>query len=342
MQQQDWNNTFLLSSHPIQRPTHSQRISKEETLQHHTMATKFPCLPAPRFAPQKPSPLSQPAATPPTEPPNSQPQPSTNAPSSTAPPKKKKKKPIQPPPPVVADSGPGKHFATQIFKLVDTLKQCNGPMNLSDLEAQTGVRGLLSEHTDVPFNKELFDAFNSHERVNVIDKGLVKLWSYKPDYIINNAQHVLDLLKRFSDRGGMPVNTLKASWPGVMTAITELENEGKILVFRTDSVGAKEGVVKTVFYDELGCRENLGPTRGALDEEFREMWHSLLTPPADSLPLELQEAGLTSSAVATVKPQQTTRKTKKRGGKGGKVKITNTHLKDLGIDLSKDYVPSKK
>ncbi|EFP78890.1 hypothetical protein PGTUg99_013592 [Puccinia graminis f. sp. tritici] len=307
------------------------------------MASKFPSLPAPRFAPPKPSPLSQPATTAPPEPPKSQPQPSANAPSSSAPPKKKKKKNAQPTaPPVVEDLGPGRQFATQVFKLVDTLKRTNGPMNLSDLEAQTGVRGLLSEHTDVPFNKELFDAFNSHERVNVTEKGLVRLWSYKPDYVINNPKQVLELLERFSGMGGMPVNTLKQSWPNVMTAITELENEGKVLVLRTESVGAKEGTPKTVFYDQLGCRENLGPTRGALDDEFREMWHSLQTPPVHSLPSELQEAGLTSSTSANLKPQQTTRKPKKKGGKGGKVKITNTHLKDLGIDLSKDYVPYKK
>lgn len=215
-------------------------------------------------------------------------------------------------------------------------------MNLSDLEAITGVRGLLSEHTDIPFNQELYDAFNSHERVNVTDKGMVKLWSYRPDYLINNPQQVLELLQRFSSRGGMPVVTLKRSWPNVMSAITELENEGKILVYRTEGVGGKEGMVKTVFFDELGCRENLGPQRGALDEEFREMWHSLQTPPVHALPLELQEAGLTSSSSSTVKPQQASRKTKKKGGKGGKVKITNTHLKDLGIDLSKDYVPSSQ
>lgn len=54
-----------------------------------------------------------------------------------------------------------------------------GPMNLSDLEAVTGVRGLLSEHTDAPFNQELYDAFNNHDRVNVTDRGMVKLWSYR-------------------------------------------------------------------------------------------------------------------------------------------------------------------
>lgn len=73
--------------------------------------------------------------------------------------------------------------------------------------------------------------------------------------------------------------------------------------------------------------------------EFRGMWHALETPPAHTLPLELQEAGLTSSTSANVKPPPTQKKSKKKG-RGGKVKITNTHLKDLGIDLSKDYVPA--
>ncbi|KAH9450641.1 hypothetical protein H4Q26_015201 [Puccinia striiformis f. sp. tritici PST-130] len=313
------------------------------------MSTKFPSLPAPRFAPPKPSPLSQSAATPPPEEIQQPQQPAINPPSSsilsaTTKPKKGKKPNKQTAASVVDNSGPGKQFATQVFKLVDALKQNNGPMNLSDLEAQTGVRGLLSEHTDVPFNQELYDAFNSHDRVNAIEKGFVRLWSYRPDYIISNPQEVLELLKRFSTtRGGMPYASLKSSWPGVMSAIIELENEGKILVLRTEGVGGKEGnTVKTVFYDELGCRENLGPSRGALDPDFREMWHSLQTPPVHSLPIELQEAGLTSTTSNNPKPTNSNRKIKKKSGKGGKVKITNTHLKDLGIDLSKDYLPNKK
>ncbi|MBW0467910.1 hypothetical protein O181_007625 [Austropuccinia psidii MF-1] len=301
------------------------------------MSNKFPCLPAPRFAPQKPSPLSQQTAEPPKTD-NLAPMNNKVDTNIAPPPKKKAKKPAPTAPALVDNSGPGKQFATQIFKLVDALKANGGPMNLSDLEAVTGVRGLLSEHTDTPFNQELFDAFNAHDRVNVTERGMVKLWSYRPDYLINSPKQVLELLQRFSSRGGMPVVTLKQSWPNVMSAITELENEGKVLVFRTEAVPGKEGVVKTVFYDELGCRENLGAKRGALDEEFRDMWHSLQTPPAHSLELELQEAGLTSSTSATVKPPPSQKKTKKKA-KGGKVKITNTHLKDLGIDLSQDYIP---
>ncbi|KAI8453480.1 hypothetical protein BY996DRAFT_2688696 [Phakopsora pachyrhizi] len=189
------------------------------------MSNKFPSLPAPRFAPQKPSPLGQQSAAtpPPSEPPRSTNN-SNQSISQQVPQKKKKKKPT----PAFDTPGPGKQFATQIFKLVDALKTNGGPMNLSDLEAVTGVRGLLTEHTDTAFNQDLYDAFNAHDRVNVSDRGMVKLWSYRivlfvqPDFLINNSHQVLELLKRFSSRGGMPVNTLKQSWPGVMTAITEV------------------------------------------------------------------------------------------------------------------------
>lgn len=303
------------------------------------MPHKFPTLPAPRFVPQKPSPLSQPAATPPSDAATllTDPQPSTHNGTLV---NKKKKKPRINETALVEDTA-GNLLVTKLVKLVNALKAKGGPMNLSDLEAVTGVRGLMNELTDVPFNQELYDAFNAHERVHMTESGVVKVWSYKPDYVITNAEQVLEVLRLFSSRGlGMPVGTLKQSWPHVMTAITELENEGKILVYRTEGVGGKEGVPKNVFFDELGCRENLGPSRGALDEEFREMWHSLQTPPIHALPLELQEAGLTSTSSNNIIKPQSNKKSKKKSGKGGKVKITNTHLKDLGIDLSKDYVPT--
>ncbi|KAI9630553.1 hypothetical protein KEM48_013874 [Puccinia striiformis f. sp. tritici PST-130] len=152
-------------------------------------------------------------------------------------------------------TGPGKQFATPVFKLVDALK---------------------------------------------------------PDYIISNPQEVLELLKRFQLLERDAICEFKEQ-----LARGNLENEGKILVLRTEGVGGKEGnTVKTVFYDELGCRENLGPSRGALD-------------PVHSLPIELQEAGLTSTTSNNPKPTNSNRKIKKKSGKGGKVKITNTHLKDL-------------
>jgi transcription initiation factor TFIIE subunit beta len=73
------------------------------------------------------------------------------------------------------------------------------------------------------------------------------------------------------------------------------------------------------------------------------MWTQLATPSPDDLAEELKTAGLTAASTIAV---ATTLAKKKKGGKGmgshnRKLKITNTHLKDLGIDLSKDFVKGK-
>ena len=50
----------------------------------------------------------------------------------------------------------------------------------------------------------------------------------------------------------------------------------------------------------------------------------------------------TTSAVNAAVPTLATKKKARKGAGNRRVKITNTHLKDLGIDLSKDYVPVPK
>lgn len=95
------------------------------------------------------------------------------------------------------------------------------------------------------------------------------------------------------------------------------------------------------------------------------LWQSLKTPIADELAEELRSgqlshlpwafrssfltpfittAGLNAaSSLATT--AIATKKKKGRKGPGShnrRLKITNTHLKDQGIDLSKDYAPTRK
>jgi transcription initiation factor TFIIE subunit beta len=63
------------------------------------------------------------------------------------------------------------------------------------------------------------------------------------------------------------------------------------------------------------------------------------------LPLFPFTAGLTASSAAPPPPTTNKKKVKGRKGPGSsnrRFKITNVHLKDQGIDLSKDYVPQGK
>lgn len=166
----------------------------------------------------------------------------------------------------------------------------------------------------------------------------------------------------------MSINKLKESWPAVQTAIDDLEAQGKVFVLRTESKG---GQPKTVLYNPVAEKEDLGPNNGAMDEgasssclaspsssdivlraEFQSMFKSLATPASHMLAKELTSAGLTATTVSSsafnpLNPtgtgvQQTAGRRKKgaRGGANRKVKLTNTHLgKEMGVDLSRDYTP---
>ncbi|GAA5980472.1 hypothetical protein JCM11641_003406 [Rhodosporidiobolus odoratus] len=231
-------------------------------------------------------------------------------------------------------SGIGRHWQTQLALTVSFLKSLNGPIRLEDLALRSGVEALLH-------NQELVDGLKQHERVKFDER--TGLWSYKPDFILSSKSDLLILLRRASPEGGLPVKKLRESWAGVISAIEELEKEGRVLVIRTDGKGAAmgEGTMKMVFLDDLGG--NKGEEN--LDQEFKDLWRTFKTPQGDDLAEELRTAGLTSSS-ASAAPPTTTGKKKAKGRKGPgssnrRFKITNTHLKDQGIDLSKDYVPQR-
>ncbi|GAA5861945.1 hypothetical protein JCM8547_001534 [Rhodosporidiobolus lusitaniae] len=228
-------------------------------------------------------------------------------------------------------SGIGRHWQTQLALTVSFLKSLGGPIRLEDLALRSNVEALLHNH-------ELVQGLRQHERVKYDER--TGLWSYKPDFILSSKSDLLILLRRASPDGGLSVKKLRESWAGVTQAIEELEKEGRVLVTRTEGKGAAqgEGTMKMVFLDDVGLEKD------PLDQEFKDLWRSLKTPVGDELAQELQTAGLTASSVSLPPPTSTTGKKKAKGRKGPgssnrRFKITNTHLKDQGIDLSKDYVP---
>ncbi|BGP19851.1 hypothetical protein JCM10213_003160 [Rhodosporidiobolus nylandii] len=229
-------------------------------------------------------------------------------------------------------SGVGRHWQTQLALTVSFLKNLGGPIRLEDLALRSGVEALLH-------NAELVQGLQQHERVKYDER--TGLWAYKPDFILSSKSDLLILLRRASPEGGLAVKKLRESWEGVTKAIEELEKEGRVLVTRTEGKGAAggEGTMKMVFLDDIGLEKD------PLDQEFKDLWRSLKTPVGDELAQELQSAGLTASSSLAPPPTTTKKKAKGRKGPGSsnrRFKITNTHLKDQGIDLSKDYVPQAR
>lgn len=77
----------------------------------------------------------------------------------------------------------------------------------------------------------------------------------QPDFDIQNREDLVRVLKKYQPRGGIPVKTLKESYPTVQIALEELEKEGRVLVTRSLGGRAfedKEGAMKMAFYDDVG------------------------------------------------------------------------------------------
>ncbi|KAH8831013.1 hypothetical protein DL96DRAFT_805605 [Flagelloscypha sp. PMI_526] len=225
-----------------------------------------------------------------------------------------------------ADTGTGTNVNTQLVYALDHLRSREGPMSVRELS-------LLTE-TPVDSDPVLFAKFKSHDRVHFDPK--TNLYSYKHDFNFRNKPALLTEIQRHTRRGGgIPVRSLKESWKEAPAAIEELEKEGDVLVTRT----AKDGTLKMVFYNEIKPNEDSGGV--PVEQEFRDIWHSLKVPTDADLLRELAAEGLQVTAAQGAAPQkaQTKGKKKRSAPRQRQVRVTNNHL---GIDLSQDYVPPTK
>ncbi|KAI0277885.1 transcription initiation factor IIE, beta subunit [Russula aff. rugulosa BPL654] len=246
-----------------------------------------------------------------------------------------------------ADTGTGTDVNTQLLYAINHLKANNGPMRLDDLAIRT--------QTPLDADKVLFEKFRAHERVEFDIK--TNLYSFKHDYNFRSKAALLTEIQRSTRRGGgISVRTLKESWKDAPTAIEELEKEGEVFVTRT----LRDGQMRMVFWNELRADPadlaEEGPeavakrdaskngTGLSVEKEFHDLWHNLNVPNEVDLLKQLQSGGLqeTASEAPVIKTPVGKRRGKKSGTRQRTTRLTNTHLKGMGIDLSKDYVAPGK
>lgn len=246
-----------------------------------------------------------------------------------------------------ADTGTGTDVNTQLLYAINHLKSNNGPMRLDDLAIRT--------QTPIDTDKVLFEKFKAHERVEFDPR--TNLYSFKHDYNFRSKAALLTEIQRATRRGGgISVRTLKESWKDAPTAIEELEKEGEVFVTRT----LRDGQMRMVFWNELQANPadlaEEGPEATAkrdaskngtglsVEKEFHDLWHNLIVPNDVDLLKQLQSGGLqeTASEAPAIKAPLGKRKGKKSAARQRTTRLTNTHLKGMGIDLSKDYVAPGK
>ncbi|GAA93734.1 uncharacterized protein L969DRAFT_608927 [Mixia osmundae IAM 14324] len=225
----------------------------------------------------------------------------------------------------------GTQAATQLYAAVLHLKDRNGPVRLEDLIDYTSAH--LLGQPGAEQEGGLLRALRQHERVEYDPR--TDLYSWRPLHRITTTADLYRIVKTEGEKGGIKVSLLKESCPTVEQHIRTLEQDGKIIVTRGESKEfGKEGPMRMVFPDEIGQKI-------LIDPDFRKLWEEIKTPGELDLPSEMREAGLMAAKKASIlDPIDRTTAQNKKSKRGARVKITNKHLKSLGIDLSKDYAPS--
>ncbi|KAF9976818.1 hypothetical protein BGZ73_007725 [Actinomortierella ambigua] len=214
------------------------------------------------------------------------------------------------------DTGTGRHTNSLLFAAIKYLRDAEEPQTAEDIRRKGNV--------DLEANPELYQALKDSSK---IDYDMVShTFQYRPTYNIKSKEDLLALLEKNKNVGGMEYKELKDSYSKLPEAVRQLAEEGKILVIKT-----KDGQPRVLYWNDV--RYNT-----AMDREFRDIWHRMRVPDETDLPKELVKAGLAHMQVhdkkgpGEVKKQKTARKNRR-------MKITNTHMKDL--DLTKDFVATK-
>ncbi|WWC91981.1 uncharacterized protein L201_006935 [Kwoniella dendrophila CBS 6074] len=205
------------------------------------------------------------------------------------------------------------------------------------------------------------DATAALEQLKAMDKvefrEVNNVFMYIPDLTLNSIAEIRSHIRIHSTPiSGIPVKNLREAMPNGINPLGELEQKGDILIMRgltgpfkdiplprlgrknLNGFGVTEGGNsrwKTVFWDH---EREKGLAGKKVDEEFIFSWADVPMTETDDVTKLLAEQELTSSAAipATTKavPVGPVKKKKKTTRA---LKITNTHMKEQGIDFSKDY-----
>ncbi|CAO3595103.1 unnamed protein product [Absidia cylindrospora] len=215
-----------------------------------------------------------------------------------------------------ADTGSGTHAMSQLYTVIQFLKDSDRPQSVVSITSRTKV--------NITKNQALWDRLASNNKINF--DPVNQTFCYKPTFQIKSQDDLLTLLVSMKDAGGMDYKDLKDSYSKLGDVVEDLAGEGQILVVRN-----KDGNPRVLFYNDSEQNTHM-------DKEFKTMWSDIKIPDETDLPKELENAGLKTMDVFEKKVVAEP-KVKRAKTRNKKIKITNTHLSH--IDLSKDYVPKK-
>ncbi|KAI0449901.1 hypothetical protein F5B21DRAFT_492918 [Xylaria acuta] len=232
----------------------------------------------------------------------------------------------------------GTHMMTQLTYVVDFLKAKRAPKTLQE------VLDHLTLHNLPEHQQRLFvNLMHKHSRIDYVPapktaKGAAAdqqpawrtgKYQFKAKIPgVHDKMTLLAHLQQKTDASSLSVKDLKDGWPDCDQAITELENEHKILVVRTK----KDNHAKFVWLDDPRLSH-------AVDPEFLNMWHRIELPAPEDMVRKLLALGQKPASEAPQNNAKATNKAaKKRKSTRPPKHQSNAHM----AHLLKDYSHMKR
>ncbi|KAI0539092.1 hypothetical protein GGR58DRAFT_512615 [Xylaria digitata] len=232
----------------------------------------------------------------------------------------------------------GTHMMTQLTYVVDFLKAKRAPKTLQEVLDHLTLHNLPEQQQRIFVN-----LMHKHSRIDHIPApktaksaageqhpawrtGKYQFKAKIPG--VHSKITLLEHLQHKTDASSLSVKDLKDGWPDCDQAITELENEHKILVVRTK----KDNHAKFVWLDDPRLSH-------AVDPEFLNMWHRIELPSADDMVRKLLALGQKPASEAPQNNMKApTKAAKKRKTTRPPKHQSNAHM----AHLLKDYSHMKR
>eukprot|EP00741_Cyanophora_paradoxa_P013180 tig00000178_g12733.t1 len=220
---------------------------------------------------------------------------------------------------VVAATARQKPVKAYLLQVLEHLKKTRNAETAAEIKAAT------NNEVDIDANKELLELLKNNIKIKYEDGR----FSYKSRHTVLNKDDIVRLLARNPD--GIPIEELEDAYPNVEKDIDELLQIREIF-----GILNAETKKKTLYFSNYLEYKNVME----IDIDIRSLWNDVKykMPPAIDLDKEMKLAKL--SLMKQDEAVVDGKKKKQRKKRERKIKLTNTHLSEIGIDLSKDYVPA--
>ncbi|KAK4219960.1 transcription initiation factor IIE subunit beta [Rhypophila decipiens] len=229
-------------------------------------------------------------------------------------------------------TGTGESALAQMSYAVEWLRTKTEPRPYHE------ILGYLSIINRSEAEQEAFvDKMRAHHQIQWIpDPNLTEQTWRTGTYIhrptipnVRTRTQLLAYLQKKTDASGVSVKDLKDGWPDCEKAITELEQEHKVLVVRAK----KDGVARMVWLDDPSVFHEVDP-------ELKVMWSKVEVPSVENIVQRLIAAQQkpTSEDPRIKMMQAPKQEKKKKRAQRSTTKSTNSHM----AHLLKDYSHMKR